>query len=72
MEFHNNDLQFELEKIKSFDAPITVAKAYEEELNNHYAIDVEDSSYWYAEQDDRDEDFEKLKSILPNFTFIEE
>jgi len=69
--FNNGDLSFDIEKIQSFDAPITVSKEYDSNLDNPFAIDVEDTSYWYAEQEERDADFEKLKSIVPKFSFVE-
>lgn len=68
--FNNGDLSFDIEKIKSFDAPITVAKSFDANLDYPFALDIEDSSYWYAEQKERDEDFEKLKSIVPRFSFV--
>lgn len=62
--FNNNDLIFDIEMIKSFDAPITLAKSYDSNLYHPFALDVEDTSYWYAEQKERDEDFNKLKQLL--------
>tara|TARA_Y100001938_G_scaffold132072_1_gene189971 strand:- start:6769 stop:6996 length:228 start_codon:yes stop_codon:yes gene_type:complete len=71
IEFNNGDLSFDIEKIESFDVPITVSKEYDSNLDYPFAIDVEDTSYWYAEQEERDSDFEKLKSIVPKFSFVE-
>jgi hypothetical protein len=71
VDFNNGDLSFDIEKIESFDVPITVAKAYDQNLDYPFAIDVEDGSYFYPEQKERDEDFEKLKSIMPKFSFVE-
>lgn len=71
IKFNNGDLSFDIQKIKSFDAPITVAKSYEPNLDYPFGIDVEDTSYWYAEEQERNEDFEKLKSIVPRFSFVE-
>ena len=69
--FNNGDLAFDLEKIKTFDAPIVIAKAEDFNLDNPYAIDVEDTSYFYANEDERDEDFAELKKNVPlNFHFI--
>ncbi len=68
--FKNGDLNFDIEKIKSFDVPIVVAKAYDKNLDYPFAIDVEDNSYFYAEQKERDEDFEKLKTVIPHFSFV--
>jgi len=70
MTFNNGDLNWDIEKIESFDVPITVSKSFDNNLDNPYALDVEDTSYWYAEQTERDEDFETLKSIVPRFSFI--
>ena len=71
IEFNNGDLSFDIEKIESFDVPITVSKEYDSNLDYPFAIDVEDTSYWYAEQKERDADFEKLKTIVPKFSFVE-
>ncbi|HKK62489.1 MAG TPA: hypothetical protein VJ951_08010 [Bacteroidales bacterium] len=71
IEFNNGDLSFDIEKIENFDVPITVSKAYDSNLDSPYTIDVEGTSYWYAEQEERDADFEKLKSIVPKFSFVE-
>jgi hypothetical protein len=62
--FNNNDLEFNVESIKSFDEPITLAKSYDSNFDYPFALDVEDTSYWYAEQKERDEDFNKLKDLL--------
>lgn len=67
--FHNGDLSFEIEKIMSFDTPISISKEYDKNLDYPYAIDVEDGSYFYAEQKKRDEDYQKLKLIVPQFSF---
>ena len=64
IKFNNGDLSFDIQKIKSFDVPIIVAKAFDANLDYPFALDVEDTSYFYAEQKERDEDFEKLKSII--------
>jgi hypothetical protein len=55
----------------SFDAPISISKEYDSNLDYPYAIDVEDCSYWYAEQKERDEDYQKLKLFVPQFSFVE-
>ena len=69
--FNNGDLNFDIKKIESFDVPITISKEYDSNLDYPFGIDVEDTSYWYAEQEERDADFEKLKSIVPKFSFVE-
>lgn len=60
----NGDLRIDLDKIQSYDDPITVSKAEDHNLDNPFAIDVEDSSYWYSTIEARDEDFVKLQNIL--------
>jgi hypothetical protein len=71
IKFNNGDLSFDIQKIESFDVPITVSKSYDPNLDYPFALDVEDTSYWYVEQKERDEDFEKLKRIVPKFSFVE-
>jgi len=70
-EFNNGDLSFDIQKIESFDVSITVAKSYDPTFDYPYALDVEDTTYWYAEEKERDEDFEKLKLVVPKFSFVE-
>tara|TARA_R110001592_G_scaffold262565_1_gene527650 strand:- start:27463 stop:27828 length:366 start_codon:yes stop_codon:yes gene_type:complete len=69
--FHSVTLKFDFEKMQSFDAPITVTKAFDDFLTRPFAIDVEDTSYFYANADERDEDFENLKSVFPQFSFVD-
>lgn len=64
IKFNNNDLTFEVDKILSFDTPIIVSKNVDWTLNYPYILEVEDSSYFYAEEKERDQDFDKLKSII--------
>ena len=70
--FNNGDLQREIQKIKTFDATITIATAYDDNLDYSYGIDVEDTSYWYANEDERDEDYVRLEDELTaeNFKFV--
>jgi hypothetical protein len=70
IKFNNGDLSWDIKKIKNFDAPITISKSYDDNLDYPFGIDVEDSSYWYAEQKDRDEDFRNLKKVVPKFSFV--
>jgi len=70
-EFNNGDLSFDIQKIESFDVLITVAKSYNPTFDYPHALDVEDTTYWYAEEKERDEDFEKLKLVVPKFSFVE-
>ena len=71
VKFNNADLEFSIEKIQSFDVPITVAKVFDDNLDYPYAIDVEDGSFFYISQVERDIDFDKLKSVVPQFSFVE-
>ena len=71
VKFNNADLEFFIDKIQSFDVPITVAKAFDDNLDYPYAMDVEDESFFYISQVERDTDFDKLKSVVPQFSFVE-
>lgn len=71
IKFNNEDLSFDIQEIESFDVPITVAKSCEPTFDFPYALEVEDTSYWYEEVKERDEDFEKLKLVVPRFSFVE-
>ncbi len=71
IKFNNGDLSTDFQKIISFDVPITVSKEYDSNLDYPFAIDVEDTSYFYAEEEERNEDFEKLKELIPTLSFIE-
>jgi hypothetical protein len=71
VKFNNADLEFYIDKIQSFDVPITVAKAFDDNLDYPYAMDVEDGSFFYISQVERDADFDKLKSVVPQFSFVE-
>jgi hypothetical protein len=61
---YNGDLRFDIGKIKGLDQPVTISKGHDHNLDSPYAIDVRDTSYWYAEEEDRDSDFDKLRSIV--------
>jgi hypothetical protein len=67
--FKNDDLAFEIEEIKKLAPPITVSKEMELDFDCPYALDIETISYWYAEQAERDADYELLKTICPNFSY---
>jgi hypothetical protein len=46
VKFNNADLEFYIDKIQSFDVPITVAKAFDDNLDYPYAMNVEDESFF--------------------------
>jgi len=71
VKFNNADLEFFIDKIQSFDVPITVAKAFDDNLDYPYAMNVEDGRFFYMSQVERDTDFDKLKSVVPQFSFVE-
>lgn len=71
IKFNNGDLSFDIEKIESFDVPITVAKSYDSNLDHPFALDVEGTRYFYSNEKERNQDFENLKSIVPRFSFVE-
>jgi len=69
----NGDLTNDLDKIKwnqeSIETDLTkmaVVKAEDFNLDQPYAIDVEDTSYFYSNESDRDFDFDVLNKILTN------
>ena len=65
---YNGDLRFDIEKIKDFDPPIVITKEYDvSNIGDIFLIEVGGTSYCYAEEEDRDADFERLKLIVPNF-----
>lgn len=64
LNFLNGDLNFDLDKIKSYDSDITVSKTCDFNLDYPFAIDVEDGSYFYAKESHRDYDFLLLKYKL--------
>lgn len=66
----NWDLSRDIERIEGFNLPITVSRAYDSNLDYPYAIDIEDTSYWYLDKRDRDHNFEVLKNLFPKFKFI--
>lgn len=63
---NNENLKFDLEKIKSFDLPIKVEKSFILDNNFDYPfiIDVNDNSYFYAEEKERDDDYNNLLKYL--------
>ena len=63
----NGDLEFDLDKIKwnqeSIETDLTkmaVSKEEDFNLDFPYLIDVEDTSYSYSTEEERDNDFEEL------------
>ena len=69
----NGDLNFDLDKIKwnqeSIENDITkmaISKEEDFNLDFPYLIDVEDTSYSYATEDERNSDYETLCIILSN------
>lgn len=69
--FNNDDLSFGIKKIKAFDAPISISKEFDNNLEYPYAIDVEDESYFYSSCEERDEDYEILRGVVPQFSFFD-
>lgn len=61
--FDSTQLNIDFEKLKSYDN-LTIYKSYVEELDYPYTIEVNDSSYFYANEEDRNSDYEILYSEL--------
>lgn len=70
-DFNNDSLSIDIDNIESFDPPITVSKSFDSTFDNPYCLEVELNCYWYENEKDRNEDFDRLKSIYPKFSFIE-
>ncbi len=66
---YNKDLEFDLEKLKDFDPPITVVKTFDDNLDFPCVIDVEDNSYFYIREQYRDNDFNLLREAIPKFSY---
>jgi hypothetical protein len=71
MYLHNGDLNNDLEKIfsnqESFESDeqkMAVSKEVDFNLDYPYAIDVEDESYFYANEKERNEDYIALCFLL--------
>jgi hypothetical protein len=71
----NGDLNFDLDKIKwnqeSIENDITkmaISKEEDFNLDFPYLIDVEDTSYSYTTEEERDNDYEELCKILTKNT----
>ena len=69
----NNDLKFSIEKIlniqESFEEEnqkTYISKEIDFDLDYPYTIDIEDSSYFYADEDERNNDYLILCKILNN------
>jgi hypothetical protein len=62
--FFNNDLNFDIEKILSFDRPLAIAKDFDDNLDYPFVLDVQDTSYFYVNSLDRDSDYDALIELL--------
>jgi hypothetical protein len=77
-EFNNADLGSDLERIITNaeslywnNESIAYGKSYDEVLDYPYEILVEDNSYFYAEEKERDEDLKTLSELISNYLFTE-
>ena len=61
---HNGDLKIELEKILGYDLPISISMGYDDYLDYQFSIDVEDSSYFYVNEEERNSDYMNLYELL--------
>lgn len=68
---NNQDLAFNMERILSMDLPIVLSLEYDANLDNPFAIDIEDNSYFYDNEAERDSDYINLYHMLQplGFTF---
>lgn len=61
--FKNNQLNFDLEKIKDYDS-IDICKSFEASFDYPNCLDVNGETYFYAEDSDRDFDWRLLHKVL--------
>lgn len=61
--FKNNQLNFDLEKIKNYDS-IDISKSFEASFDYPNCLDVNGETYFYAEESDRDFDWRLLHEVL--------
>lgn len=61
--FKNNQLNSDLEKIKSYNT-LDIEKSIEESFDYPYCIDLNGESYLYSEESDRDFDYNLLPSLI--------
>ena len=71
VQLSNGDLKFSIEKIidnqesiEEENQKMVVSKSVDFDLDNPYAIDVEDESYFYANEKERNNDYRVLCKIL--------
>lgn len=60
----NQDLAFNMVRILSMDLPIVISKEHDANLDNPFAIDIEDNSYFYANEAECNSDYLNLYSML--------
>ena len=72
--FHNGDLGSDLERIittaESFydnNQSIAITEDNEESFENPFGILAEDTTYWYANEDERDADLKKLLELISKY-----
>lgn len=68
--FNNSQLNQDCQKFSDYDTTSEVAKNYDSNLDYPYILDISDSSYFYAEKAERDEDYETMKELYKNFSYI--
>lgn len=68
--FKNQQLTFDLPKILEYDKPVNLFADYDSNLITPYILTVQDNSYFYINQKDRDDDFVLLKLVVPMETLF--
>jgi len=61
---NNQDLAFDMERILSMDFPIVISMEHDANLDSPFAIDIEDNSYFYANEAEYNSDYLNLYSML--------
>lgn len=60
----NSQLRFDVEKIKSYDRPIAIETEVDNNFDDPYTLEINDNSYFYTNEQDRNNDFDLIKKIL--------
>jgi hypothetical protein len=75
--FHNSDLGSDLERIITSaeslyenDESLSISKDFEESFDYPYGVCVEGTSYWYVNEDERDEDLKLLVDLVAGYCIV--
>lgn len=63
-DFYNSNLNFDLEKILSYDLPVKIIKNFDLDLDYPYILQVQDNDFFYPTKKERNKDYKKLISCF--------